>query len=30
MAYFERVLGTPGTTRNHNTVSKLFALLSRR
>jgi uncharacterized protein (DUF1697 family) len=29
MVYFERVLGTPGTTRNHNTVSKLHALLSR-
>ncbi len=27
MAYFERVLGTPGTTRNHNTVTKLYELL---
>jgi len=27
MAYFERVLGTPGTTRNLNTVTKLLALL---
>jgi uncharacterized protein (DUF1697 family) len=27
MAYFERVLGVAGTTRNHNTVSKLYALL---
>jgi uncharacterized protein (DUF1697 family) len=29
MAYFERVLATPGTTRNHNTVTKLYALLAR-
>lgn len=29
MVYFERVLGTVGTTRNHNTVTKLHELVSR-
>jgi uncharacterized protein (DUF1697 family) len=29
MAFFERALGVAGTTRNHNTVTKLHALLAR-